>query len=112
MDINPQKIKYKVKLSNNGKNLATVALDFGTVVIKGFRIRESEFKKHNENLWITPPVFKNGSVFVPIVIFQKEIWEEIEKEIIINYKKVEKESKKENTKSDKIVSEEELLNIF
>lgn len=96
MKINIKELKFRIKIIEDKKWKAIVTIDFGEFNIKGFRIRISEFLgKHGEHLWVLPPSYNSGGRFRPIVHFQKDIWEEIEKEITKAYKKKFNEYTKE-----------------
>lgn len=91
MTIDIEKIVIKVKLTE-GKMKAIVALDFGEVVLRGFRILDSQFENDKgEKLWITPPVYPGGGKYHPIVFFpNKQLWEQISARILAAYQEANK----------------------
>lgn len=86
MKVNVEEIIVKVKLTE-GKLKAIVALDFGDFVLRGFRIQDSDYEnERGERLWLTPPVYRGGVKYHPIVFFtDKDLWGRIQKKIWDSY---------------------------
>lgn len=86
-------LDIKVKIIENQSLKAIVGINFGDFIIKGFRVQPSKYPNDKNNLWITPPSYKDGSgKYHPIFYAPNEnLWAEIESKIISEY---EKESKK------------------
>jgi len=82
------KMTIKIKRIEGKPMKAMVGLEFEDFVIKGFRISESKFKNEfGENLWLTPPSYKdNSNEYHPIFFMpNKEEWEKLEKKILDEY---------------------------
>lgn len=104
MTIDIEKIVIKIKLTE-GKLKAIVGLDFGDVVIRGFRIQESQHENdRGEKIWITPPSYQGGGRWHPIAFFpDKELWKRIEVKI---YDAYDAATKKRLTKAYDLSDEE------
>lgn len=89
MKVDIENIIVKVKLTE-GKLKAIVGLDFGDMVLRGFRIQESQYQddKGQNQLWVTPPAYQGGGRYHPMVFFpDKELWERIQAKILEAYEK-------------------------
>ncbi len=87
MTINFQNAIVKVKLTE-GAMKAICALDFGgELVIRGFRIRDSEHENdRGEKLWVTPPSYMGGGKWHPTAFFpDKAVWKLVEGKILDAY---------------------------
>ncbi|MDD5146889.1 MAG: hypothetical protein PHN39_04100 [Candidatus Pacebacteria bacterium] len=109
MTIDVEKIGIKIKLTE-GKLKAIVGLDFGDVIIRGFRIQESQHENdRGEKIWVTPPSYLGGGKWHPIAFFSdKDLWKKIEGKIYDAYAEV---MKKRLTKAYGL-SEEETSQYF
>lgn len=88
MEIIPEKIKVKIKFIEEKKLKAILSLDFGSFIVKGFRIMESEYVNcKDEKLWLTPPSYKDsGGRYHPIFFIpNKELWKNLEEKIWDEY---------------------------
>lgn len=98
MTINIEEIIIKIKVTDQQKLKAIAGLDFGDFVIKGFRIMLSDYKdpKGNDLLWVTPPSYQDGGKRYHPIFFlpNKEIWGQLERKILDEYSKQEKEYRK------------------
>jgi DNA-binding cell septation regulator SpoVG len=81
--------KIEIKLQKDEKLKAIVNLVFEDFLIKGFRIRTSDYENSNgDKLWVTPPSYKSGNEYRPMFYMPvKEKWEELEKIICKEYNK-------------------------
>lgn len=88
MNIDLDKIEFKIKIIDEGKMKAIIGLDFGDFVIRGFRIQESKFpNKNGDMLWFTPPTYLGGGRHHPIFFVpNKDLWLQIEDKIWPAYK--------------------------
>lgn len=106
MKIKIGEIKVKIKIIEEEKLKAIIGLDFGDFVIKGFRIRQSEFENsRGDKLWLTPPAYNGGGFYHPIFFVpDKELWAKLEDKIYSEYQKKKKEyhAKKFGIKADGI----------
>jgi DNA-binding cell septation regulator SpoVG len=93
MKINLEEISLKIKILEDKKTKAMIAVDFGDFVVRGFRISESQFDNMNgEKLWLTPPSYQGGGRYHPIFFMpNKEQWQELEKLIWKEYEVKKKE---------------------
>lgn len=109
MNIDTEKIVIKVKLTE-GKLKAIVALDFGDLVIRGYRIQESNYpNSKGDKLWITAPSYRGGGGYHPMAFMpDKDLWERVQGKIWDSYYKA---TKKRYTKAYDI-SEEEADELF
>ena len=88
-----EQIKAEVKLMEDAesslKAIATITL--GPLKIKGFQIRDSDFKNRSGDLlWVTPPSYKSNVSKKFHRTFHsedKKLWEEIEDKILEEYKR-------------------------
>lgn len=90
MEIKLEELKVAIKIIENQKMKAIIALDFGDFKVKGFRIRESEYEnQRGEKLWLTPPSYvDSGGRYHPIFYTpNKELWQKIENKILDEYHK-------------------------
>ena len=89
IDIND--IKFVVKVLETPKLKAIIAIDLGSIKIKGFRVNFSNYKNdnHGEALWVIPPSYQDsGGKYHPIFYMpDKELWHAIEKRLVEAYKK-------------------------
>ena len=87
MKINLEEIVFKIKILEDKKTKAIIGLDFGDIVVRGFRIIESQFENVNgEKLWLTPPSYQGGGRYHPIFFMpDKAQWQELEKRIWVEY---------------------------
>jgi len=74
------------------KDLKAIAsLDFGTFIIKGFRVSKSKFPdkdgQNGQGLWITPPSYRDGNGKYHPIFYTPDtaLWEEIVTLIIVYY---------------------------
>lgn len=83
MKINVDEIKLQIKILEDRKTKAIIALDFGEFVVRGYRITESKYENANgERLWLVPPSYPGGGKYHPIAYFtDKNLWLEVEKRI-------------------------------
>lgn len=85
MELDIQKIEVKVKFIEEKKLKAIIALNlYGCVVVKGFRVAESEFANENgDKLWLTPPSYRDGGGHYHPIFFMpdKELWKQLERRI-------------------------------
>ncbi len=93
MNLEIEKIGVKIKIIEEKNLKAIIGLDFGDFVVKGFRIKESEFENRNgEKLWLTPPSYSGGAKWHPIFFMpDKTLWEQLEDKIYAEYNKQSKE---------------------
>lgn len=89
MEIDPEAVKFRVRIMEDPKTKALVTIDFGELVIKGYRIMVSSFTgEHGENLWVVPPAYNSKAGWKPIVhIVRKDKWKDIETRIVRQYAK-------------------------
>ncbi|OGE96814.1 MAG: hypothetical protein A3A83_02115 [Candidatus Doudnabacteria bacterium RIFCSPLOWO2_01_FULL_48_57] len=81
-------IEVKVRFSEKKKDqTATIALDFGDFILKGFRVQNSKFvNSRGDKLWLTPPVYAAHGRFIPIFYMpDKKLWEKLSKIIWDEY---------------------------
>jgi|GEM_PF-2233734 len=90
MEIEIDKMKIEIKLSNKPNLMATVALGFGYLKIKGFRLSVSEHPNERmgkEKLYLQVPSIRMGQGYFKIVFIEsKDLWQEIEKRVFEAYK--------------------------
>lgn len=90
MQIEIDKIKVEIKLSDKPNLKATVALGFGDLKIKGFRLSVSQHENErleNESLYLQPPSIRVGPGFMKIIFIEsKDLWHAIEKKVYDEYK--------------------------
>jgi len=95
MTIDIEKIVIKIKLTD-GKMKAIVALDFGDVVLRGFRVQDSQYEnERGEKLWVTPPTYQGGGKYHPIVFFpDKDFWKRLQIRILDAYQAADRDRHK------------------
>ncbi len=84
-----EKATIKVKVVEEAKLKAIISVDFDGLVVKGFRIQNSEFaNEQGENLWLVPPSYRDGGGrYHPIFyLTDKEAWKRLEKIIFEEYR--------------------------
>ncbi len=88
MKINIDEIKISIKFIENKKTKAILSLDFGEVVVKGFRISESQYENDlGDKLWLQPPSYVGGGRYHSIFFMaDKEQWKNLEKRIWSEFK--------------------------
>ena len=95
LNIGINDLKFRVKIAEEGKLKAIVAIDFGDFVIKGFRVNFSNYKTTDgkQSLWITPPCYQDGGKGWHPIFFSedKELWRLIENKIAQEYEKSREE---------------------
>lgn len=94
MKISEDEIIVKIKFTEAKKIKAIISLDFGSFVVKGFRVMESQYENVNgDKLWLTPPSYQDsGGRYHPIFFMpDKERWKEIELMIWNEYAKQQTE---------------------
>lgn len=77
-------ITPKVKLVERESALkATISLDFGEFVVKGFRVQEGKYPNpKGDNLWLLPPSYQSHGKYHPIIFFpDKDLWEALSNKI-------------------------------
>jgi len=92
--LNIDDLKFQIKLLENGNLKAIASIDFGDFVVKGFRINLSAYKNESgENLWITPPSYKDGGEKYHPIFFipDKALWKKLEQRLVIEYNKASNE---------------------
>jgi len=92
--LNIDDLKFQTKILEESKLKAIISIDFGDFVIKGFRINLSAYKNESgQNLWITPPSYKDGGEKYHPVFFipEKALWKKLEQRLIIEYNKASNE---------------------
>jgi hypothetical protein len=90
MNITKDEVVVKIKFTEAKKVKAIITLDFQGLVIKGFRVMESEYENvKGEKLWLIPPSYQDsGGRWHPIFFIpDKELWKEIELKIWGEYEK-------------------------
>lgn len=88
MKIDIKKLKFKIRIIEKEDWKAMITINFGDFNIKGFRIKTSEFLgKHGEYLWVLPPSYKSAFGYKSIIYIKKDIWEDMQKEIVKAYLK-------------------------
>lgn len=94
LNICTKDLEISVKIVENQKLKAIVTIDFKDLVIKGFRVFDSEHENdHGYNLWVTPPSYQSGGgKYHPIFFMEdKELWKQVEKKICQEYEKASDE---------------------
>ena len=93
MNINLDEVLVKCKILDDKKTKSIISLDFGGLIIKGFRIQESGFEnEYKEKLWLTPPSYQGGGRYHPMFhLIDKEEWKKLEKKIYEAYREQSKE---------------------
>lgn len=88
MKLKIDEIIVKVKIVDEGKLKAIISLEFGDFLVKGFRIRSSEFTDtRGDKLWLMPPSYQGGFKWHPIFFVpDKELWAKLENKIMSEYK--------------------------
>lgn len=83
-------LKFHFKIVETEKLKAIVSIDFGDFKIKGYRILPSPNKnERGENLWVTPPCYKDGGGRYHPIIFlpNKKLWKKIESNLLDGFHK-------------------------
>ncbi len=98
MKININEINVNIKILEDKKTKAILSLDFGEMVVKGFRITESQYEnKLGEKLWLLPPSYLGGGRYHPIFfmpdkgqwgLLEDKIWKEYKEKKDSHYKKM------------------------
>lgn len=85
--MNINNIKIHVSVKDIGALKAIINLDFGNFSIKGFRVQKAKFQNYKgDELWITPPTYRSGNRFVPMIFFpDKDEWKMLEMKIWDEY---------------------------
>jgi len=93
MKIKIEEIKVKIKIIEEKEMKAIITLDFGDFVVRGFRVRISEYEDaRGDKLWLMPPSYKGGVKWHPIFFMpDKELWAKLEDKIMREYKAKDKE---------------------
>ena len=94
MEINIDEIVVKIKFVEQKILKAIISLDFGSFVIKGFRVLESKYENiKGDKLWLVPPSYQGvGGKYHPIFFIpNKEVWLKLETRIWEEYYKQSKE---------------------
>lgn len=90
MNINLDEIQVKVKVLEQKDLKAIIGIDFGDFSVKGFRVRESrQPNEAGENLWLTPPSYKDMSNRYHPIFYIPDInlWKQLEEKIMGEYHK-------------------------
>lgn len=87
MKLDADKVVIKVKVVDAPELKAIISLDFGDFVVKGFRIRKSDFESpEGKKLWVTPPSYKGAYKWHPIFyVPNKELWKRLEERMLEEY---------------------------
>ena len=83
-----EEIEVKIKVIEEKKLKAIISLGIGDIIVKGFRIAESEYvNEQGEKLWLTPPSYRDGGGrYHPIFYMpDKKLWQQLEKKIWEEY---------------------------
>lgn len=97
MKLNGYDIEVKIKFLEEKKLKAIISLILGEIVIKGFRVQDSQYKnKKGDNLWLTPPSYRdNVGRYHPIFFIpNKDLWATLEEYIWDQYYKQREEYNK------------------
>jgi len=88
MKINIEEVKIGIKILEDKKTKAIISLDFGDLVIRGFRITESQYEnKQGDKLWLIPPSYLGGGRYHPMCFLpNKDLWDNLENRIWNEYK--------------------------
>lgn len=109
MKIKISEIKVKSKIIDEKELKAIINLDFGDFVIKGFRLQSSNFKNVlGDQLWLVPPSYpdQNRQYHPIFFIPNKNLWKELEKHILLEYRQQNKkyQQKKFGLNKDELAS--------
>src|SRR3989344_9571302 len=94
MRININELIAEIKIIENQKLKAIVALDFGDFKVKGFRIMVSDHENHRgEKLWVVPPSYRGGGGSYHPIFFapDKDLWLKIQDKILDEFAKKQSE---------------------
>jgi len=81
-------IKVKIKFIEEKKIKAIISIDFGDLVIRGFRVMDSTYENmRGKKLWFIPPSYRDGGGKYHPMFFmpKKELWEELESKVWDEY---------------------------
>ena len=80
--MNINEITIKTKFIDQKKLKAIIAVDFEDIIVRGFRVMESNYKNdYGDELWLTPPSYQDsGGKYHPIFFMpDKSKWQELKK---------------------------------
>ncbi len=90
MNVDLDVISIKVKVLEGQKLKAIISVDFGDLIVKGFRVMESQYPNlKGDKLWLTPPSYPSaGGKYRPIFFMpEKGLWEALQAKIWNEYYK-------------------------